>query len=84
MRRVDASWSASERAGFIAAIASAGPTFQPGLLPRRPLDQTLATGVVSALNYTLVTTTQAGVRAVLRSVAPSRPRGPGSPRRPSS
>lgn len=59
-------WSAVDRAAFIAAVASVGPTFERSRLPRSTRDQAVAVGVVSAVNYGVVSTGQAALRAVTR------------------
>lgn len=71
-------WSAVDRAGFIAAVASVGPTFAPSRLPRTTRDQAVAVGVVSAVNYGVVSTGQAALLLVTRSVLRSAGRDAGS------
>lgn len=65
-------WPSAERAGFIAAIASVGPTLAPSNLPRSVTDQAIATGAVTATNYAIVTTGQnllyAAARLLVRGV----------------
>lgn len=59
-------WSTVDRAAFIAAVASIGPTFAPSRLPRSTRDQAVAVGVVSAVNYGVASTGQAALRAMTR------------------
>lgn len=58
----------TERTAALIATASVGDSFQPGLLPRSSLDQAVATGVVTALNYTLVTTSQSFIGSLTSSL----------------
>ena len=50
--------SKAERTALFAAAASVGPSFEPGLQPRRTIDQAIATGVIAATTLGLVTATQ--------------------------
>jgi len=52
-----------ERAALFAAAAAVGPSFEPGLQPRRTLHQAIATGVISASTLSLVTATQSAIEA---------------------
>ncbi|MGE5135143.1 MAG: alpha/beta-hydrolase family protein [Gemmatimonadota bacterium] len=64
-----------ERTAVLALTATAGSSFCPGLLPRRGLDQALATGVIAAVQHGLVMTSQSGSAALARQLA----RDDGSP-----
>ena len=55
-----------ERAAGLVSTTMVGTTFGPGLLPRRGLDQALATGIVAATNHGLVTTSQSACAALAR------------------
>ncbi|HEX9032831.1 MAG TPA: hypothetical protein VF834_13400, partial [Streptosporangiaceae bacterium] len=52
-----------DRTAALAASATVGVSFGPGLLPRSGLDQALATGIVAALQHGLVMTSQSGYAA---------------------
>lgn len=67
--------SIPERVALFAAAAAVGPSFEPGLQPRRTVHQAIATGVISASTLTLVTATQSGVEAVGRQVLRRLPTG---------
>ncbi|HEX9035023.1 MAG TPA: alpha/beta-hydrolase family protein, partial [Streptosporangiaceae bacterium] len=54
----------------LAASATVGVSFGPGLLPRSGLDQALATGIVAALQHGLVMTSQSGYAALARRLTP--------------
>ncbi|MFA7323772.1 MAG: alpha/beta-hydrolase family protein [Candidatus Nanopelagicales bacterium] len=53
--------SLAERVALFAAAASVGPSFEPGLQPRKTVDQAIATGVISATTLSLVTATQSTI-----------------------
>ncbi len=53
--------SLAERVSLFAAAAAVGPSFEPGLQPRKTLDQAIATGVISAATLSLVTATQSTI-----------------------
>ncbi|MFI5081548.1 MAG: alpha/beta-hydrolase family protein, partial [Streptosporangiales bacterium] len=55
-----------ERTAALASAAMVGTSFGPGLLPRRGLDQALATGIVAATNHGLVMTSQSACAALAR------------------
>jgi len=55
-----------ERVAMFAAAAAVGPSFEPGLQPRRTIHQAMATGVISASTLSLVTATQSGIESVIR------------------
>lgn len=57
-----------ERVAMFAAAATVGPSFEPGLQPRRTIHQAIATGVISASTLSLVTATQSGVESAIRLV----------------
>ena len=67
--------SIPERVALFAAAAAVGPSFEPGLQPRRTVHQAIATGVISASTLTLVTAAQSGVEAVSRQVLRRLPTG---------
>lgn len=54
-----------ERVALFAAAAAVGPSFEPGLQPRRTLHQAIATGVISASTLSLVTATQSAIEATI-------------------
>ena len=56
--------SRAERVALFAAAAAVGPSFEPGLQPRRTIDQAIATGVVSATTLTLVTAAQSTLEGI--------------------
>ncbi|MEO6821360.1 MAG: alpha/beta-hydrolase family protein [Candidatus Nanopelagicales bacterium] len=58
----------TERTAALIASASVGGSFEPGLLPRSSVDQAVATGVVTALNYSLVSTSQSFISSFTSSV----------------
>jgi len=55
-----------ERVALFAAAAAVGPSFEPGLQPRRTIHQAIATGVISASTLSLVTATQSGIESLSR------------------
>ena len=64
--------SLTERVALFAAAASVGPTFEPGLQPRRTVDQAVATGVVAAATLSAVTVAQSGIESVARLITGGR------------
>ena len=56
----------AERVALFAAAAAVGPSFEPGLQPRRTIDQAIATGVISATTLSAVTATQSAIGALGR------------------
>ena len=60
--------SLTERVALFAAAASVGPSFEPGLQPRRTLDQAIATGVISAATLSAVTVAQSAIDSVARLI----------------
>ena len=54
-----------ERVALFTAAAAVGPSFEPGLQPRRTLHQAIATGVISASTLSLVTATQSAIEAAI-------------------
>lgn len=64
--------SLAERSALFAAAAVVGPTFEPGLQPRRTIHQALATGVVSAATLGAVTVSQSTIEALGRVVTRDR------------
>ncbi len=66
MGRYVAGGDTAERTAALASTTSVGTTFMPGLLPRRGLDQAVATGIVAATQYGLVVTSQSMYAAIAR------------------
>lgn len=64
--------SLTERVALFAAAASVGPSFEPGLQPRRTIDQAIATGVIAATTLSAVTVAQSGVETVARLITGGR------------
>jgi uncharacterized membrane protein len=64
--------SLTERVALFAAAASVGPSFEPGLQPRRTVDQAIATGVIAALTLSAVTVAQSGIESVGRLITGGR------------
>lgn len=62
----------AEAAGLLAAVASVGPSFDRGLLPRPLVFQAGLTGVVSALNYGLTVTSQSALQGFANRVTGGR------------
>ena len=60
--------SLPERAALFAAAASVGPSFEPGLQPRRTIDQAIATGLISATTLSAVTASQSVIESLGRTV----------------
>lgn len=58
--------SLTERVALFAAAASVGPSFEPGLQPRRTMDQAVATGVIAASTLSAVTVAQSGIESIGR------------------
>jgi uncharacterized membrane protein len=56
--------SLAERVALFAAAASVGPSFEPGLQPRKTLDQAIATGVIAATTLSAVTVVESAVESV--------------------
>ncbi|CAB4921209.1 MAG: hypothetical protein F2836_01160 [Actinobacteria bacterium] len=61
--------SLPERAALFAAAAAVGPSFEPGLQPRRTIDQAIATGVISATTLSAVTASQSVIESLGRAIA---------------
>jgi len=64
--------SLPERTALFAAAAVVGPTFEPGLQPRRTIHQALATGVVSAATLGAVTVSQSSIESLGRLITRDR------------
>ncbi|MGV1036906.1 MAG: alpha/beta-hydrolase family protein [Candidatus Nanopelagicales bacterium] len=64
---------AAKSAAF-AAAANVGATFAPNLLPRKPIDQAIATGASAAVTYGIANMTQSFIDGFSRRVAPGRER----------
>lgn len=62
----------TERVALFAAAASVGPSFEPGLQPRRTIDQAIATGVISAATLSAVTAAQSTIESIGRLVTRGR------------
>lgn len=62
----------AERVALFAAAASVGPSFEPGLQPRRTIDQAIATGVIAAATLGAVTATQSIIDGLGRRLARGR------------
>jgi uncharacterized membrane protein len=62
----------AERSALFAAAAAVGPSFEPGLQPRRTIDQAIATGVISATTLSAVTVTQSAIESLARSIGRGR------------
>lgn len=60
--------SLTERVALLAAAMSVGPSFEPGLQPRKTLDQAIATGVIAATTLSAVTVAQSGVESMARLI----------------
>jgi len=61
-----------ERVALFAAAASVGSSFEPGLQPRKTIDQAIATGLISAVTLSAVTVTQSGIESVGRGLTRGR------------
>ncbi len=61
--------SVTERVAMFAATAVVGPSFEPGLQPRRTLHQALATGLVSAGTLLSVTLAQSSIESLGRMIS---------------
>ncbi|MCX8527916.1 MAG: alpha/beta-hydrolase family protein, partial [Candidatus Nanopelagicales bacterium] len=61
-----------ERVAMFAAAASVGSSFEPGLQPRKTIDQAIATGLISAVTLSAVTVTQSGIESVGRGLTRGR------------
>lgn len=61
-----------ERTALFAAAAVVGPTFEPGLQPRKTIHQALATGIVSAATLGGVTASQSAIEAAGRLITRDR------------
>ncbi|MDD2858882.1 MAG: alpha/beta-hydrolase family protein [Candidatus Nanopelagicales bacterium] len=71
--------SLAERVAVFAAAASVGPSFEPGLQPRKTVDQAIATGVISATTLSLVTATQSAIDSLGTFLLRTRTFGEGGP-----
>ncbi|MDP2014391.1 MAG: hypothetical protein Q8L05_09220, partial [Actinomycetota bacterium] len=54
----------AERVALFAAAAAVGPSFEPGLQPRKTIDQAIATGVISATTLSLVTAAESTIESL--------------------
>jgi uncharacterized membrane protein len=61
--------SLTERVAMFAAVAVIGPTFEPGLQPRRTVHQAVATGLIATGTLLGVTLAQSMIEATGRAVA---------------
>lgn len=66
--------SLSDRTASFAATLAVGSSFTPGLLPRKPLDQAIATGVSASVVYGIAKLTQSYIDSLSRRIAPGRDR----------
>ncbi len=64
--------SLTERVALFAAAASVGPSFEPGLQPRRTIHQAVATGVISAVTLSAVTVAQSAIESAGRMITRGR------------
>ncbi len=64
------------RTATFAASADVGASFAPNLLPRKPLDQAIATGVSASLAYGVTNMSQSFIDSLSRRIAPGRDRAP--------
>lgn len=64
--------SLTERVAMFAAAASVGPSFEPGLQPRRTIDQAIATGVIAATTLSAVTVAESAIESVARLITRGR------------
>ena len=64
--------SLTERVALFAAAASVGPSFEPGLQPRKTIHQAIATGVISAGTLSAVTATQSAIESIGRLITGGR------------
>jgi len=68
--------SLAERVALFAAAAAVGPSFEPGLQPRKTLDQAIATGVISATTLSLVTAAESTIDSLANRLTRNRPETP--------
>ncbi|MFI5101164.1 MAG: hypothetical protein ACHQE5_11745, partial [Actinomycetes bacterium] len=66
LRRITGGDAAGQTAALV-ATAAIGASFGRGLMPRRSIDQAIATGVVGATQYGLVVTSQSISAAIART-----------------
>ncbi|NQU37121.1 MAG: alpha/beta-hydrolase family protein [Actinobacteria bacterium] len=59
-----------------AAAANIGASFAPNLLPRKPIDQAIATGLSASISYGVANLTQSFIDGMSRRIAPGRDRAP--------
>ena len=64
--------SLTERVALLAAAASVGPSFEPGLQPRKTRDQAIATGAIAATTLGGVTVVQSAIESVGRLITGGR------------
>lgn len=64
------------RTATFAASSDVGASFAPNLLPRKPLDQAIATGVSASLAYGVANLSQSFIDGLSRRIAPGRDRAP--------
>lgn len=62
----------TERVALFAAAAAVGPSFEPGLQPRKTLDQAIATGVIAATTLSAVTVAESAVESIGRLITRGR------------
>lgn len=61
-----------ERVALFAAAASVGPSFEPGLQPRKTVDQAIATGVIAATTLSAVTVAESAIESIGRLITRGR------------
>lgn len=64
--------SLTERIALFSAMAVVGPSFEPGLQPRRTVHQAVATGVISGVTLVTVTVSQSAIESIGRVVTRGR------------
>lgn len=62
----------AERAAAFAATATVGPSFAPGLLPRGPMDQAVATGLSASMSYGIASVSQSLIDGLAKRIAPGK------------
>ncbi len=60
----------TERAATLAATVAVGQSFAPSLLPRKPLQQAVVTGLTASLVFGISRTSQAGIESVAERIVP--------------
>ena len=60
----------TERAATLAAAVAVGQSFAPSLLPRKPLQQAVVTGLSASLVYGAARTSQSAIESAAELVVP--------------